>query len=212
MIKLPKICIIDYGMGNLRSVVNALEFSLDCNVSISNQNKDIESSDILILPGVGSFNDAMTNLEDRNLCEKLNNEIIIRKKPLIAICLGMHLIMDSSEEGDFKKGFGWVSGSVKKFKLPNTYRVPHMGWDNIMIKKRSDLFKGIEANPDYYFVHSYHLDCDDSYVVASCDYGYEFPAVIQKENILAFQFHPEKSHKNGLRLLSNSINCIKSQL
>ena len=206
--KIPKICIVDYGMGNLKSVVNALNFSLDCNVLVSDRTKDLEEAEILILPGVGSFYDAMTNIVERGLFEALNRQVIDLKKPLVAICLGMHLIMDSSEEGEFKRGFGWIPGSVKKFKLKREFQVPHMGWNNIIIKKNLGLFKGIESNPDYYFVHSYHLECDESFVVASCNYGYEFPAVIEKDNILAFQFHPEKSHRNGLSLLRNSIHRI----
>jgi len=130
----------------------------------------------------------------------------------MAICLGMQLVMDSSEEGGLSQGFGWIPGSVTRFQAPNEYRVPHMGWDNIKVKNRNDLFEGIEQDPDFYFVHSYHVNCDKQYVIASCDYGYEFTAAIQKDNIVAFQFHPEKSHKNGLLLLTNYINSIKGQL
>ena len=208
----PKICIVDYDLGNLRSVINSLEYATDCNVCVSNKKKELDSSDILILPGVGSFSDAIGNLHERDLFDKLNDEVINRKKPLMAICLGMQLVMDSSEEGGLSQGFGWIPGKVARFKVSNEYRVPHMGWDNIQIKKRSDLFKGIEQNPDFYFVHSYHVDCDEEYVVASCNYGYEFTAAIQKDNVVAFQFHPEKSHKNGLRLLTNYVDSIKDQL
>jgi len=209
---IPKICIIDYGMGNLRSVINALEYTVKCDVCISNEKRDLDSSDILILPGVGSFNDAIGNLRERDLFDKLDDEVINRKKPLMAICLGMQIVMESSEEGGLSQGFGWIPGSVTRFQAPNEYRVPHMGWDNIKVKNRNDLFEGIEQDPDFYFVHSYHVNCDKQYVIASCDYGYEFTAAIQKDNIVAFQFHPEKSHKNGLLLLTNYINSIKGQL
>ena len=208
----PKICIVDYGMGNLRSVINALEYTVKCNIHVSNKKKDLDSSDILILPGVGSFNDAMNNLRERDLFDNLNNEVLIRKKPLMAICLGMQIIMESSEEGGLSQGFGWIPGNVTRFQVSNEYRVPHMGWNNIKIKKQSDLFKGIENDSDFYFVHSYHVNCDEQYVIASCDYGYEFAAVIKKDNIVAFQFHPERSHNNGLLLLTNYINSIKGQL
>ena len=208
----PKICIVDYGMGNLGSVTNALEHAVECNVRISNEKKELDSSDILILPGVGSFNDAVENLRKRGLFDKLNDEVIYQKKPLMAICLGMQVVMGSSEEGGLSQGFGWIPGNVTRFQAPDGFRVPHMGWDNIKVKKRDDLFEGIEQSPDFYFVHSYHVNCDEQYVIASCDYGYEFTAAIEKDNIVAFQFHPEKSHKNGLRLLSTYINSIKVQL
>ena len=207
----PKICIIDYGMGNLRSVVNALEYSIKCDVSISSDKNEFDKSDILILPGVGSFDDAIGNLHERNIVEKLYEEVVVRKKPLMAICLGIQLVMESSEEGA-AQGLGWIPGNVTRIKALKRYRVPHMGWNNIKVKKREDLFKGIEQDPNFYFVHSYHVNCDENYVIASCDYGYEFPAAIQKDNIVAFQFHPEKSHKNGLLLLTNYINNIKDQL
>ena len=207
----PKICIIDYGMGNLRSVVNALEYSIKCDVSISSDKNEFDKSDILILPGVGSFDDAIGNLHERNIVEKLYEEVVVRKKPLMAICLGIQLVMESSEEGA-AQGLGWIPGNVTRLKALKRYRVPHMGWNNIKVKKREDLFKGIEQDPNFYFVHSYHVNCDENYVIASCDYGYEFPAAIQKDNIVAFQFHPEKSHKNGLLLLTNYINNIKDQL
>jgi imidazole glycerol-phosphate synthase subunit HisH len=210
--KVPKICIVDYGRGNIRSVINSLEFSTDCNVCVSDNKKELDSADILILPGVGSFSDAIGNLHELDLFDKLNEEVINRKKPLMAICLGMQLVMDSSEEGGLSQGFGWIPGDVTRINTSNEYRLPHMGWDNIQIKKRSDLFKGIEQNPDFYFVHSYHVDCEEEYVVASCNYGYEFPVAIQKDNVVAFQFHPEKSHKNGLRLLTNYVDGIKEKL
>lgn len=208
----PKICIVDYGMGNLKSVINALNHTTVCNVCVSNEKRDLDSSDIIILPGVGSFNDAVNNLRERDLFDKLDNEIINRKKPLMAICLGMQIVMDSSEEGGLSEGLGWIPGDVTRFQVPDKFRVPHMGWDNVKIKSHHDLFKGIEENPDFYFVHSYHVNCDEKYVVASCDYGYEFTAAIQKDNIVAFQFHPEKSHRNGLSLLSNYIDSVREQL
>jgi imidazole glycerol-phosphate synthase subunit HisH len=208
----PKICIIDYGMGNLRSVVNALEYTSQCEVIISSEKEDLKSSDILVLPGVGSFKDAMGNLQKLDIIEQLNYQVISNKKPLMAICLGIQLLMESSEEGGYSEGLGLVPGNVKSFKVPNELIVPHMGWNNINVKNHHYLFKGIEQDPNFYFVHSYHVKCEQNYVIASCNYGYEFTAAIQKDNIVAFQFHPEKSHKNGLLLLKNYINNIKGQL
>lgn len=208
----PEICIIDYGMGNLRSVINALEYSVKCKVSVSRKSNDFEKADILVLPGVGAFSDAMKSIHDKNLFDELNKQVLHNKKPLLAICLGMQLVMNSSEEGGKTNGFGWIPGEVNRFSISSDFRVPHMGWDNVEIKSKNNLFLGIEDNPDFYFVHSYHVDCDRDYVVATCDYGGEFVAAIAKDNIIAFQFHPEKSHKNGLLLLSNYVNDIKTKL
>tara|TARA_B100000767_G_C19564397_1_gene450474 strand:- start:131 stop:772 length:642 start_codon:yes stop_codon:yes gene_type:complete len=209
---IPKICIIDYGMGNLRSVINALEYTVKCDVVISSEKKELDSADILILPGVGSFKDAIENLRERDIVEKLNYEVLIQKKPLMAICLGIQLVMESSEEGGYSEGLSLIPGIVTRLKVPNEFRLPHMGWNNIKVKNQNDLFEGIEQDSNFYFVHSYHVNCDQSYVIATCNYGYEFTAAIQKDNIVAFQFHPEKSHKNGLLLLTNYINKIKGQL
>jgi imidazole glycerol-phosphate synthase subunit HisH len=208
----PTICIIDYGMGNLHSIVNALHKAEECNVIISNEKKDLDTADILLLPGVGAFKDAMINIRTLGLIEKLNDQVLKKNKHLIAICLGMQLIMETSEEGGLTSGLGWIPGNVTRLVVSQGYRVPHMGWNNIQIKKRDYLFECIEERPDFYFVHSYHVNCDEEYVIASCCYNHDFVAAIGEGNITAFQFHPEKSHKNGLRLLSNYINSIRGQL
>lgn len=208
----PKICIVDYGMGNIKSVINALEYTTQCKICVGNEKQALDSADILLLPGVGAFKDAVANLRERDLFDNLDRAVTIHKKSLLAICLGMQLVMDCSEEGGHNNGFGWIPGKVTRFKLPDGYRVPHMGWDDVCVKGRKELFAGIETKPDFYFVHSYHVNCDEQYVIATCDYGYEFAAAIEKDNIMAFQFHPEKSHKNGLRLISNYIRSIEEKL
>ena len=208
-----KICIVDYGMSNLKSVENAIEKSSNFKAYIGNTPKDIEKSDIIILPGVGAFDDAMANIKEKDLFHCLNHEVLRNKKPVLAICLGMQIIMESSEESvDNIKGFGWIPGKVLKLSGSEGYRVPHLGWDNISIKREHEIFSDIGDNPDFYFLHSYHVDCDQRYVVATCNYGYEFPVAITKDNISAFQFHPEKSHSNGLHLLSNYLKNTKKKL
>jgi len=208
----PRICVVDYGMGNVLSVVNALKKAAECTVVVSDKKEDFENADILLLPGVGAFKDAMRNLHEGGFVNELNQQVLKNKKPVIAICLGMQLLMETSEEGGSIQGLGWIPGNVTRFQMGKSLRIPHMGWNNLNVKKSNDLFNGVEENPDFYFVHSYHINCDEQYVIASCDYGFDFIAAIKKDNIVAFQFHPEKSHKNGLRLLSNYLNSIKEQL
>lgn len=208
----PNIYIIDYGMGNLKSVVNSLQYIGGCNVYISDDKTELAKADLLILPGVGAFKDAMKNIHERHLFDAINEMVLINKKPLLAICLGMQLLFEYSDEGEKTEGFGWIPGHVSKFKSLKNHRIPHMGWDNIKVKQRKELFKGIEEDPDFYFVHSYHVNCDDEYVVATCDYGYEFNAAVAKDNIVAFQFHPEKSYKNGLHLLENYLETFRDGL
>ncbi len=208
----PKACIVDYGMGNLKSVANAIKHVGGCDVVIGAKKEDLRQADFLILPGVGAYSDAVEHLHSRDLFDELNELVLEEKKNLLAICLGMQLIVDRSEEGGGAQGFGWIPGDVTKFTCSEKYRIPHMGWDNISVKGRQELFHGVDPDPDFYFVHSYHVNCANEYVIATCDYGYEFNAAIAKDNIIGFQFHPERSHKNGLRLLSNYIDDIKGKV
>jgi glutamine amidotransferase len=206
-----KISVIDYGMGNLKSVFNSLRYIGYTNLFLTDSIRQISNSDMLIIPGVGAFNDAMDNLRSRKLIEALNKHALQDKKPVIGICLGMQLFVEHSSEGMGGKGLGWIQGKVKKFKLPKEQRVPHMGWNDISIRSQHELFKDVPSDNNFYFVHSYFVECEEKYVVAKCKYGVEFNAAISKENLIAFQFHPEKSHKNGLKLLSNTINHLSSQ-
>ena len=134
--KSPRICIIDYGMGNLRSVINALRHTVDCDIQISDQKHDLQKADILILPGVGAFRDAVEHLHERHLFDEINQQVMVENKPILAICLGMQLLLESSEENGYAEGFGWIKGKVSRFDLSEQYRVPHMGWDNIVVNKR----------------------------------------------------------------------------
>jgi len=196
------ILIIDYNIGNLYSVYNMFKY-LGINSKISSSLNDIKIADKLILPGVGHFKTGMENLVQTNLIDTLNEEVLIKKKPILGICLGMHLMTKHSDEGDYN-GLGWVDATTRKFQISESLKVPHIGWNDLSYKKASLLNDNISANLRYYFVHSYHVQCNQQAdVLATSMYGHEFVAAFQHENIYGVQFHPEKSHKYGIELLRN---------
>ncbi|PIR92263.1 imidazole glycerol phosphate synthase subunit HisH [Candidatus Falkowbacteria bacterium CG10_big_fil_rev_8_21_14_0_10_44_15] len=202
------VVVIDYNMGNIASVEKAFR-SINAKVLVSNNKNDIEKAQYLVLPGVGAFGDGMKNLQRLDLVNILNKKVLQDKTPFLGICLGMQLIADLSHEFGTYKGLGWVKGQVVKLKS-NSMRLPHIGWNNINILDKSDpLFKGV-TDDNFYFVHSYHLNCEDkSIVTATCDYGKVFTATIHQYNIFATQFHPEKSQDSGLCLLQNFLDIKK---
>ncbi|MDQ2087693.1 imidazole glycerol phosphate synthase subunit HisH [Herbivorax sp. ANBcel31] len=197
------IAIIDYGVGNLRSVEKALHF-IGCEAKISCDKEFILKADKVILPGVGAFYDAMKRLKSDGMLETIN-AVITKGKPFLGICLGMQLLFEYSEEGgEDVKGLGILKGAIKKIPFSENLKVPHMGWNSLDIKGNSFLFDGILPNPYVYFVHSYHLDTDDKdIIIASTTYNIEFTVAVQKENVCATQFHPEKSGDIGLEILKN---------
>lgn len=198
------ITVVDYGMGNLRSVHNALKL-LGEDVIITGNPSEILQAERLILPGVGAFGLAMHNLRQRGLVEALNEKVLHHGTPILAICLGMQLLAESSTEHGNHTGLGWIKGRVQKFEV-EPLRVPHVGWNEILPQQDSPLFKGLDGNKEFYFVHSFHYVPDDpSVVAATAHYGYEFVCAVQQGNIFGTQFHPEKSQANGLRLLENFI-------
>jgi glutamine amidotransferase len=193
------ITIIDYGMGNLRSVQKAFEF-LGYEAMVTDDKNKIEDASHLILPGVGAFGDAMKALDELGFVETIQNEVK-KGKPFLGICLGMQLLFDKSyEHGEFE-GLSIVPGEVKRFQLPAEYKVPHMGWNKINIQQ-GELFDKDEKDQYVYFVHSYYCDPKDKeYTAATSNYGIEFCAAVAYENVFATQFHPEKSSKTGLNML-----------
>jgi glutamine amidotransferase len=192
------VAIIDYGMGNVASVQKALNF-LNIESMITNDHSIIKDSSVILLPGVGSFAQGMINLHEFNLVDILHNEIIIHKKPFLGICLGMHLIMQKGNEPYECSGLGWIEGEVKKFNTSNI-SIPHMGWNNIDVL--NDTYFNKLTSQDFYFIHSYHVEVSNiQHVAATVNYGQDVVASIQKDNIFATQFHPEKSQNNGLTLL-----------
>jgi len=199
---LIKTVIINYGMGNLRSVQNKFrKMNLDC--LISSNIKDIEKAEKLVLPGVGHYRYGMSNLNELGLIDILNQKVLEEKTPILGICLGTQLFCKHSEEGDCE-GLGWIDAEVVKFKVSDKikFKVPHMGWNNVSIKKTNNLDKIITKDDPFYFVHSYHLKCNNpSEVWMTTTYDYEFVSAILHDNIYGTQFHPEKSHDVGYNLL-----------
>ena len=204
---MKKICIIDYGLGNVASIYNAVEY-LDRNVRLSRNPDDIKKATHLILPGVGSYKTGMDNLFKYDLVEILNSQVITKKKPFLGICLGMQLLSTSSTEGGPQKGLNWINGEVIKIiSNDKNIKVPHMGWNSVKHTNNSGLFKNIKNSSSFYFVHSYHFVPEDkSIITGTCFHGVEISSSLQKENIFATQFHPEKSHNVGTELLKNFLN------
>jgi imidazole glycerol-phosphate synthase subunit HisH len=202
-----KIVVVDYGMGNLHSVKRKLS-RLNADAIISADPKDLESADKIILPGVGHFKKAMESLEDLHLIDVLNEQVLVNKKPILGICLGMQLMAKKSEEG-FADGLGWLDAEVVGFKINDTlkYKIPHTGWNRISLKKESPLMKGIKDDSEFYFVHSYHLiSSDKSFILNETEFEYRFISAIEKDNIFGVQYHPEKSHDSGETLFRNFID------
>ncbi len=203
------IVIIDYGIGNLHSVAKAVE-NLGAEVKVSSNINDIENADKIILPGVGAFSEGIKNLKGKNLIPILEEQVLIKKKPFLGICLGMQLIAEESSEGGINPGLAWLPFKVKKFESQgNQLKVPHVGWEEINCDETTILLKNVKKSPSVYFVHSFYLAIEDrnrKYVIATCNYGTEFAAAINHKNIFATQFHPEKSQTEGLKILENFIN------
>lgn len=200
------IAIIDYGMGNVRSLSNAVEF-IGYDVLVTNDNGKIADAARIILPGVGAFGDAMAAIRDRGLDEILHREVLEKKKPMLGICLGLQLLGTSSEEHGHHEGLGWLDSRVVKFEAGPGLKLPHIGWNDIYYSDPGPLFAGLKDNErSFYFVHSFYMDCNNpADVLAECGYGVNFTAAIKHENILATQFHPEKSQDNGIQVLKNFL-------
>jgi len=204
-----KIVIIDYGVGNTYSVSNAIKYLGYKKLKVSDDEKVIREADVLILPGVGAFDEAAKNLKARNLVEVLNEEVQVKEKPILGICVGMQLLATVSEENGTHEGLNWIEGRVKKLSLPSQFAIPHVGWNNISYKSANPLFRKNAEDSNFYFDHSYYFDCDEKYMAAYCDYGIKVTAAVQYKNIFGVQFHPEKSQTNGLKLFRSFFNSIK---
>lgn len=210
MQNLINIKIIDYEMGNIQSVKNAFEL-LNCKVEIVNDPSTIKNADGIILPGVGAFGNAVKNLKEKKLIEPLKEAVINQKIPLLGICLGMQLLADRSKEYGNNEGLSFISGEIRKIPSKKEMRLPHIGWNEVTVKKKEPLFKNIIDKGSFYFVHSYRFECDDEFVVATTDYGANINAVVRKENVFGVQFHPERSQRKGLQLLANFVDYIKDE-
>lgn len=196
------IAIIDYDAGNLKSVEKAFEY-LNEKAVITRNRKDILNADRVVLPGVGAFGDAMNNLRKFNL-DRVIHEVVDSRIPFLGICLGLQLLFESSEESPGVEGLGILKGKIVKFQSENNLKIPHMGWNSLRLQNEGKLFEGIEDGAYVYFVHSYYLAADDEEIVkATAEYGTTIHASVEKDNVFACQFHPEKSSNTGLHLLQN---------
>ncbi|MDH3976353.1 MAG: imidazole glycerol phosphate synthase subunit HisH [Deltaproteobacteria bacterium] len=193
------IAVVDYGMGNLRSVQKGFE-KAGCDALVSGEVKSIEKASKIVLPGVGAFRDCMRNLEERGLAEPVIRHIE-KGKPFLGICLGLQLLFEESEEFGAHKGLGVIKGKVKRFPQREHLKVPHMGWNSVNKVKEAPLLANIKNESYFYFVHSYYILPEEDVAATTTDYGLEFVSSIWKDNIFACQFHPEKSQSDGLNIL-----------
>jgi len=200
------ITVVDYGVGNLGAIPNMLK-RLGATARITDRASEIERAQKLILPGVGAFDTAMSNLRSLDLIDTLGH-VRDRGLPILGLCLGMQLLARSSEEGSLA-GFGWIPADVVRFRLDESDRslhVPMMGWNYVRVIRPHGLVANLDEDPRFYFAHSYHLVCDNAEdVVALTTYGYDFPSVVQRGNVMGAQFHPEKSHRFGMKIFENFL-------
>lgn len=204
---MSRVSILDYGMGNTGSLVNMIQRA-GAEAIVIRDAQGLRAAEKLVLPGVGHFGNAMRLLTDNGLVQSLNDRVVGDGIPILCICLGAQLASESSEEGGVR-GLGWIRGRTVAFERQRMagLRVPHMGWNDVVVKKESPLFAGMNEDPCFYFVHSYHMLCDDpADVLCTTHYGYEFVSAVQRGNIFATQFHPEKSHGYGLKLITNYVH------
>lgn len=208
MSKTKKIVIVNYRVGNHESVVNALRY-FQYPLEVSSDVNTIKQADALVLPGVGAFHAAMENLNDLQLIDTLEHAVVSLKKPILGICLGMQIMAESSTEGGLCRGLGWIPGVVEELNRKIYKRVPHVGWNNLCIKKKAPLFERTDVDNDFYFDHSFHIVTPPEYQVATCIYEQgKITASVQRRHIFGVQFHPEKSQNTGLRFFRSFLNFV----
>ena len=201
------IAIVDYGMGNLRSVGHAVEF-LGFPTAIARNGDTIRRAAAIVIPGVGAFKEAMDRLKAMRLVDPLNDQVVRARKPVFGICLGMQLMARRSTEGGVSEGLGWIDGEVDLIPERPGVRLPHVGWNGAEPRAGALLFRNVSPDAHFYFDHSYCLFCDEDVAEATSIYGTPFVTAIRKGNVFATQFHPEKSQNNGLRILRNFLNVV----
>lgn len=201
-----RIAVIEYGMGNVGSVLNMLR-RLGAEAELSGDPDRIALADKIVLPGVGAFDTGMEKLRAAGLVEVLDQKVKDERTPVIGLCLGMHLLTEGSEEGKLP-GLGWIEGTTVRFRAIATsqLKVPHMGWNTVDVSSDAPLVRELLPGSRFYFVHSYHVVCrSSSDVAATTTYGYPFPSIVQRGHVMGTQFHPEKSHRFGMKLLQNFV-------
>lgn len=202
------VTVIDYGMGNIGSVTGAFA-RLGATTTVASSPEELAQARALVLPGVGAFPAAMENIRSRGLEQALRNATLDRRVPFLGICLGLQLIAEDSDEGGHTRGLAWIPGHVRALKPANALPVPHVGWNEVAVGE-SELFDRVGDAAHFYFDHSYALQSDDQLSIATCDYGGKCVAAVQAANIYAVQFHPEKSQRNGLRVLRNFLRLAQA--
>ena len=201
-----KVVSVDYGMGNIKSIVSTLKYLGVQDVVLGSDYEILNSADKIILPGVGSFGKAIAQIKQNNIDKYLNEIVLEKKKPLLGICLGMQILGMSSEEDGNNTGLGYINGSVLKFDS-NFVKVPHVGFNQVMINNKLRLYHGFKEQPtDFYFTHSYRMKCEIDINQCFCNYQNDFVASFEQDNIAGTQFHPELSQTNGLKVLKNFID------
>ncbi|MBM6948855.1 imidazole glycerol phosphate synthase subunit HisH [Mordavella massiliensis] len=203
------IAIIDSGMGNVGSIANMLK-KIGAEAVITNKKEELHEAEKIILPGVGTFDHGMECLREAGLPDIIRSETLENKKPLLGICLGMQLLGKRSDEGK-SEGLNLIDFETKAFNIPKEMplKIPHMGWDVVEFTQKDKILEGITGQQRYYFVHSYHAVCTNKEnILMKCDYGYEFAAAVKNGNVYGTQFHPEKSHRFGMRLLENFVRRV----
>lgn len=201
--------VVNYGIGNITSVSLALDF-LGVDHMVSGDPEELSKGDAFILPGVGAFHAGMANMVRNGIADALTEQVLIQKKPFFGICLGFQLIAKDSTEIEFTKGLGWIDGHVREIPDKPGFRVPHVGWNNIQIVDQAPLFNGLPPDANFYFDHSFHMECDRTLCSAVCEYGIGLVAAVRQDNIFAVQFHPEKSQRNGLKVLRNFLRFAEA--
>lgn len=209
MKRAANILIVDYGMGNIQSVRNALE-RLGSTVACSAEPSDLRGADAIVLPGVGAFGEAVANLRQAGLDEAVLHAVRDDGKPVLAVCLGMQLLAEESEERGSFRGLGLIPGAVRRIPVPGDLRLPHMGWNSLKLEQREPMFANLQDGDSVYFVHSYRFETEPRFVSAVTDYGGPVVAAVQRERIFGMQFHPERSQTNGLRILKNFVSYVES--
>ncbi len=203
--------IIDYGSGNLHSAKKAFVKALQDNnlqgeIIVTNNSQELENATHIVIPGVGAFGDCIAGLKAiPGMITELEKQVLEKKKPFLGICVGMQMLAEFGFEDGKYAGLGWIKGDVEKIPPAKNLRIPHMGWNNLRSKKTSKLLDGFKGNEDVYFVHSYYFNTANDNIVAVTDYGHELTAIVEKDNIMGVQFHPEKSQQNGIKLIGNFL-------
>ena len=203
---MPVVAVVDYGLTNLRSVINALNCFTE-RVEVAEKGEDLDAAEVIVLPGVGNFGAGMRALRERDFVPWLERLVIDRGKPFLGICLGLQFLFEESEEGT-GAGLGWLPGKVRRFREDDGLKVPHMGWSETVPLGGEGLFAGFDEAMDFYYVHGYYVPFDGAakdHAAATCEYGKTFVAAVEKDNIRATQFHPEKSQLAGMKLLETFL-------